>query len=106
LPNRKSPRQPDPHRRRILENTPEGLGLLCRQIADYDREFLIAQLTASMGSGSWDREDLIQAIARRLGFRRTGSVILSTLKSAIAGALRRGLLERDGQQVRKATGRG
>ena len=37
-------------RRGILENAPEGLRLLCRQITEYERDFLIEQLTAGMGA--------------------------------------------------------
>jgi type I restriction enzyme S subunit len=88
-------------RRGILENTPDGLRLLCRTIADYDRDFLLQQLTAAMGTTWWDREDLVSATARWLGFRRTGAVIQETLKATISLAIRRGLLESDGPRVRK-----
>lgn len=88
-------------RRGILENTPEGLRLLCRDITQYQREFLIEQLLAGMGSTWWEREQLIDGTARFLGFRRTGPVIRDTLKSAINGAIRRGMLEHEGTRVRR-----
>jgi hypothetical protein len=46
-------------RRGILKNTRQGLCILCRNITDYDRDFLVEQLTAGMGSKWWTREDLI-----------------------------------------------
>ena len=89
-------------RRGILENTAEGLRLLCRTITDYDRGFLVEQLLAGMTNVWWEQDDLIHSTARWLGFRRTGPVIRDTLNSAIALALRRSLLERDGPRLRKA----
>jgi len=54
-----------------------------------------------MGRKWWAREDAIRAAARRLGYARTGSRIRDTFKSAINGAIRRGLLEYDGQLIRR-----
>jgi hypothetical protein len=54
-----------------------------------------------MGRKWWARDDAIRAAAHRLGFRRTGSQIRDALKSAINGAIRRGLLEYDGNRVRR-----
>ena len=47
------------------------------------------------------RDDAIRAAARRLGFQRTGRQIKDAFKSAINGAIRRGLLEYDGQLIRR-----
>ncbi len=88
-------------RRGILDNSGEGLALLCRSITDYSRDFLIEQLQAGMGTRWFEREDLIEQTARWLGFRRTGPVIRATLKSVINGAIRRSLLESDGPRVRR-----
>jgi hypothetical protein len=54
-----------------------------------------------MGVVWWERKDAIKAAARHLGFRRTGRVIRDAFKSAINGAIRRQLLEYDGQLVRR-----
>lgn len=83
-------------RRGIVDPTPGGLRLLCRSITEYERDFLVEQLLAGMGTTWWTREDLIYGTARWLGFRRTGRLVRDALKSAINGAIRRGLLERDG----------
>jgi hypothetical protein len=78
------------------------LRLLCRGIPDYTRDHLIRMLMADLGTSWWERDELMRSTARYLGFRRTGSEIKKTLKSAINGAIRRGLLEYEGTRVRKA----
>ena len=45
--------------------------------------------------------EAIRAAARHLGFKRTGSLIRDAFKSAINGAIRRGLLEYGGEMIRK-----
>lgn len=89
--------------REILVNTHEGLRLLSRSIEDYTRDVLIEQLQAGMDTAWWEREDLIHSTTRWLGFRKTGPVIRKALKSAINGAIRRGLLEYEGSRVRRLT---
>ncbi len=54
-----------------------------------------------MGRKSWTRDDAIRTAARRLGFRRTGKQIRDAFKSVINGAIRRGLLEYDGDSIRR-----
>ncbi len=54
-----------------------------------------------MGRKWWAREDAIRAAARRLGYARAGRRIVQAFKSAINGAIRRGLLEYDGQLIRR-----
>ncbi|HLE61828.1 MAG TPA: hypothetical protein VI750_01750, partial [Pyrinomonadaceae bacterium] len=70
-------------------------------INDYAREELISALLKGMGKKWWTRDDAIRAAARRLGFQRTGSHISKAFKSAINGAIRRGLLEGDGPSIRR-----
>ena len=89
-------------RRGILESRSGGkLRLLVRNIDEYSRDHLVEMLLSDL-RGWWDRDDLITATARYLGYRRTGSIIRNTLKSIINGAIRRGLLEYDGSLVRRA----
>jgi hypothetical protein len=54
-----------------------------------------------MGIIWWKREEAMVAAARHLGFRRTGSQINRAFKSAINGAIRRGLLEANSRLIRK-----
>lgn len=89
-------------RRGILDNAPHGLRLLCRSVGEYTREHLVRMLMSDIADGWLDRDTLIRDTARYLGFRRTGSEIRKALKSAINGAIRRGLLEYEGDRVRKA----
>jgi hypothetical protein len=58
-------------------------------------------LLGAIGTTWWDQEDAIRAAARHLGFRRTGSAIQEAFKSAINGAIRQGLIERDGYRFHK-----
>lgn len=71
-------------------------------IGDYTQDECVAALMAAMPRGWTEREDAIRAAARHLGFRRTGSAIHDAFKSAINGAIRRGLLEYDRGKVRKS----
>jgi len=94
-------------RRRIVvtvkgEDGESILVLATRSIDDYTRDECVQYLIAAMraSSAAWDRDDAIAAAARHLGFRRTGAAIREAFKSAINAAIRRGLLEKDGQKVR------
>lgn len=62
---------------------------------------MIAHLLAAMGRKWWLREDAIRAASRRLGYARTGRRIVQSFKSAINGAIRRGLLEYEGERIRR-----
>jgi hypothetical protein len=89
-------------RRGILDNAAGQFRLLCRSIDQYTRDHLIDILLAAMGQGWWDRDEAVSAGARHLGFRRTGSNLHKAFKSAINGAIRRGLIETDGPtRIRK-----
>lgn len=88
-------------KRGVIQNNRGILSLWSRNIGFYSRDVLIDTLLSVMGMIWWEREEAIVAGARHLGFRRTGSVIRDAFKSAINGAIRRGLLEYDGQLIRK-----
>jgi hypothetical protein len=89
-------------RRRILENTPEGLRLLTRTIGDYTRDEVQTQFLASLQGRAWtEQEDAIRGFARWLGFQRTGPVIAEEATSTIRTLIRQGRLERDGISIRR-----
>ena len=88
-------------KRGVIQNNRGDLSLLTRNIGDYSRDELINTLLSVMGVAWWEREEAIRAATRHLGFRRTGSAIRDAFKSAINGAIRRGLLERDGELIRR-----
>ena len=80
-------------------------GLLCsdcRTIGDYPRELLKKHLVGVMKGSWWDEDEAIRAAARHLGFSKAGTNIQAEFRSAIRGALRQGLLERDGTMIRRA----
>jgi hypothetical protein len=89
-------------KRGVIQNNRGYLSLLTRNIGDYSRNELINTLLSVMGVIWWDREEAIRAAARHLGFKRTGSLIRDAFKSAINGAIRRGLLDSDAQLIRRA----
>ncbi len=88
-------------KRGVIQNNRGVLSLLTRNINDYSRDELINTLLSVMGVVWWEREEAIRAAARHLGFKRTGSLIRDAFKSAINGAIRRGLLESDGGLIRR-----
>jgi len=92
-------------RRHIISRDKGVISIECATIDDYTRAELIEILLAAMGTTWWDREDAIRAAARRLGFRRTGSRITKAFKSALNGAIRRGLLEYAEKNIRRNTGK-
>lgn len=88
-------------KRGVILNYRGALTLLSRSIGDYSRDELINALLSSMGAVWWEREEAIRAASRHLGFKRTGSLIRDAFKSAINGAIRRDILERDGNLIRR-----
>ncbi len=87
--------------RRILANKQGAYRLDRRSIADYEREEILDILLAAMPRAWVEREEAIRAAARHLGFRRTGPALQEAFKSAINGAIRRGLIESNKDWIRK-----
>ncbi len=88
-------------RRHIVNRDKGVIAIECITIDDYTRDELIDTLLAAVGSTWWDREVAIRAAARHLGFRRAGNRITRAFKSAINGAIRRGLLGSEGRKIQK-----
>lgn len=91
----------DAQRRGIVTETKNGWRIECRRIGDFSREQLIEALLKAMPGGWVEREEAMRRAARYLGFRRTGGVIQQRFKSVIRGAIKRGLLEYEGDLIRK-----
>lgn len=87
-------------RRAIIETAGRGLVARTHSIDDYDREFLRSALKNVMGRSWTEQSEAIRAATRWLGFRRTGSTITAAFQSAIRGAIRQRLVERDGTLIR------
>jgi len=88
-------------RRDILYSDNGMYRLGCQSIDDYKRDELIKYLLSAMGRTWWEQQDAIREATRHLGFRRTGKKIQQAFESAINSAIRRDLLERDEQSLRR-----
>lgn len=85
-------------RRGILQNVGGLLSIHCRNINDYEFNFLKSQFLPSMGRSWITRKQAAQSLARWLGFRRTGPAIEKAVRSLINGLLREGRLEKKGPE--------
>jgi hypothetical protein len=81
-------------RRRIIETDgPDLVRAGTATMADYDLDELREVFRSVMRKGTnYEREEVIQAMARYLGFVRQTDTIREPIKSAINSAIRRGLL--------------
>jgi hypothetical protein len=88
-------------RRRIIET--DGPNLVhpgTATMADYELEDLRESFRSVMRKGTrYEREDVIHALARYLGFVRVTDTICEPIKSAINSAIRRGLLGYEGTSI-------
>ncbi len=90
-------------RRKILEADGDALRALTATMADYTREELRDALVSVMRKGTtYDREEVIYAVAHHLGFRRTPEAVRTPIKSAINSAIRQGLLRYEGDSLWRA----
>jgi len=77
----------------------------CRSIEQYPRDLLKDLFLAAIGRSWIDRDDAIRAVARHLGYARTGPNIQEYLRSVINGLIRDGRLEKaPGNQIRRISG--
>jgi len=73
-------------------------------IGDLDTNQVMAAFRqAARGRGWTEREDILREVAIVLGYQRLGSRIKETLKGNMRAAIRRGILESDGDCVRALT---
>lgn len=91
-------------RRGIVQNDGTWLRLDRRSINDYSRDELVRHLLAALDRTWWLDGAAVYWTAYYLGYRRVSASMFATLKSTIAVAIRRGLLEREGEQIRKRRG--
>lgn len=92
-------------RRGILANDCEGLRLRYRSIEQFeadDRDGLKDQFLAALEGRTWvERSEATVALARWLGFARTGAKIEEIAASLINGLLRENRLQADGTRIRR-----
>jgi hypothetical protein len=70
---------------------------------DIEKDDLILGLRQMIDGGTRNREDLITELARQAGYDRTGSRVREEMASVIRTAVRRGILESNGEDVSIAT---
>lgn len=66
-------------------------------------EVMAAFRQAARGRGWTDREEMLREVAGLLGYQRLGPRIRETLKGHLRAAIRRGILESDGDFVKALT---
>ncbi len=89
-------------RRGIVASSDGQLAPMCTSVNQHSQEHLVRMLKETMNrSVGWiSREGAIHATARHMGYRRVGRHIRAAMKSAMNGAIRRGLIEADGDRIR------
>ena len=87
-------------RRKIIEADGELVCLHTPSMETYERDELIEAFHSVMRKNtSYVRKDVIRALANHLGFRRISDTVREPIKSAINGAIRRGLLGYQGELI-------
>ena len=87
-------------RRGIIETDGDYVRALTLTMNDYTRGELRDTLSSVMRKRtSYDREDVIYAVAHYLGFSRVKKAVRNPIKSAINSAIRQGILSYEGQLV-------
>ena len=72
-----------------------------RTIEEYNRDQLKEALLSCLSREWGRRSDAIRGAAKSLGFSRAGRRIQESMRSAITGLIRQGLVEYDGDRIRR-----
>jgi len=90
-------------RRRIIETDgPTLVRAGAVSMADYEPDELVEIFRSVMRKGAtYDREEIIPALARHLGFVRLTDRIREPIRNAITRAMRQGILSPDGDRIRR-----
>ncbi|MCA9028879.1 MAG: hypothetical protein KDA86_26990 [Planctomycetaceae bacterium] len=87
-------------RRRVIEADGDSVRTLTATMNDYTREELRDTLISVMRKGTtYEREDVIYAVAHHLGFSRVTDAVREPIKSAINSAIRQGVLGYEGSMI-------
>jgi type I restriction enzyme, S subunit len=87
-------------RRKIASGNTETVWLETTTMAEYSPDELIDSLRSVMRKNlEYEREEVIEAVARHLGFSRVRDTVRAPIKSAINAAIRRGVLAYKGQWI-------
>src|SRR5690606_34314048 len=87
-------------RRGIIEADGDSVRTLTATMNDYTREELRDTLISVMRQGTtYEREDVIYAVAHHLGFSRVTDAVRDPIKSAINSGIRQGILGYEGNVI-------
>jgi hypothetical protein len=87
-------------RRKIIEADGELVHACAATMDQYDLEDLRDTLCSVMRPGrEYERQEVIHAVARHLGFVRVTDTVLAPIKSAINSAIRHGILGYEGDRI-------
>jgi hypothetical protein len=87
-------------RRKIIEADGEQVRACAATMDQYDLAELRDTLCSVMRTGrSYEREDVVHAVARYLGFVRVTETVLAPIKSAINSGIRQGILAYEGDRI-------
>lgn len=87
-------------RRQVFERDGDYIQLLTNSLTDYTRDELRDVVCSVMRKQrTYEREDVIYAVARYLGFRRVTENARNAVKSAINSGIRQGLLGYEGNDI-------
>jgi hypothetical protein len=87
-------------RRKIIEADGEQVRACAATMDQYDLAELRDTLCSVMRPGrSYEREDVLHAVARYLGFVRLTETVLAPIKSAINSGIRQGILAYEGDRI-------
>ncbi|HUU82439.1 MAG TPA: hypothetical protein VM243_02940 [Phycisphaerae bacterium] len=87
-------------RRKIVGTDGDVVWPETQTMDDYSRDELVDAIRSVMRKGcNYDRQEVIEAVARHLGFSRVRETIAAPVKSAINAAIRRGVLGYDGKLI-------
>jgi Type I restriction modification DNA specificity domain len=90
-------------RRKIIAADGELVCLHTPSMETYERDELVDAFHSVMRKNvSYEREDVIRALANHLGFRRISDTVREPIKSAINAAIRRGVLRYQGELIWRA----
>lgn len=87
-------------RRKIIEADGDTVRLCTGKMADYELQNLRETICSVTRKGrTYDREDVIGAVAARLGFTQVREKVRKPIKSAINSAIRQGILGYEGNSI-------
>jgi type I restriction enzyme S subunit len=91
-------------RRGVLSAVGPNVACLAPTMADYTIEEIIDTFQSVMTKGrEYDREEVIESVAHHLGFTRLRDTVRDPIKSALNGAIRRGILGYQGNVIWRET---